>query len=204
MSRCFSVLQNLKKREIESRLSEVYGVAGSSAPLDALRQAIEGDFDPDRYDAVMAEAFGEGYYGAEDDGEVRDNIACAMRDLLPSLCHTRTAGAGLEVTLTFPATLLQGMWDDEALMKEIAGFGSGDEEAGFEAARRAALARRGGGGERENGDGDGEGEDGDGEGGAGSDAARVRDEMHRMLEEYYKLDYEDVVGGDIKTRFRYR
>jgi protein KRI1 len=32
-------------------------------------------------------------------------------------------------------------------------------------------------------------------------AARVRAEVQRLLEEYYKLNYEDVVGG-VPTRFR--
>ena len=50
-------------------------------------------------------------------------------------------------------------------------------------------------------DGDG---DGDEEGG-GADpeaAAKARAEVQRLLEEYYKLDYEDVVGG-VPTRFRW-
>ncbi|GIL71939.1 hypothetical protein Vretimale_611 [Volvox reticuliferus] len=34
-------------------------------------------------------------------------------------------------------------------------------------------------------------------------AAQQRAELQRLLEEYYKLDYEDNVGG-IKTRFRYK
>ncbi|GIL45728.1 hypothetical protein Vafri_2894 [Volvox africanus] len=45
-----------------------------------------------------------------------------------------------------------------------------------------------------------------GEGTAAPDSetvARQRAELQRLLEEYYKLDYEDNVGG-IKTRFRYK
>ena len=34
------------------------------------------------------------------------------------------------------------------------------------------------------------------------DVARTRAEMQQLLEEYYKLDYEDHVGG-VYTRFRY-
>ncbi len=47
--------------------------------------------------------------------------------------------------------------------------------------------------------------DGDG-GGAAPDPevlARQRAELQRLLEDYYKLDYEDDVAG-IKTRFRYK
>ncbi len=59
----------------------------------------------------------------------------------------------------------------------------------------------------------GEAEEGDGEEGrekggpAGEKAsarlARQRAEVQKLLEEYYKLDYEDNIGG-LKTRFRYR
>lgn len=34
------------------------------------------------------------------------------------------------------------------------------------------------------------------------DVARTRADMQQLLEEYYKLDYEDHVGG-VYTRFRY-
>lgn len=33
--------------------------------------------------------------------------------------------------------------------------------------------------------------------------ARQRADLQRLLEEYYKLDYEDNIGG-VKTRFRYK
>jgi hypothetical protein len=48
-------------------------------------------------------------------------------------------------------------------------------------------------------------QEGDGQAGAAADpeaAAATRAEMQRLLEEYYRLDYEDVVGG-IPTRFRW-
>ena len=53
--------------------------------------------------------------------------------------------------------------------------------------------------EEEEGDEEGEEEE---EGGDPEAAARARSEVQRLLEEYYRLNYEDVVGG-IPTRFRW-
>lgn len=97
-------------------------------------------------------------------------------------------------------------------MKELEQYGSDGEAHGFEAVRRKGESGGAGMGEK--------GEEEGGEGTSGADdepgseeedeekatemAAEQREKMRNMLEEYYKLDYEDVVGGDIKTRFRYR
>ena len=29
-------------------------------------------------------------------------------------------------------------------------------------------------------------------------------ELNDLLEEYFQLDYEDIIGGDLPTRFKYR
>lgn len=62
--------QNLKKKEIESYLEDVHGVAGKDAPVDVLAKLVEGDFDPEEYDKHMQQAFGDDYYNAQDDMEV--------------------------------------------------------------------------------------------------------------------------------------
>lgn len=40
------------------------------------------------------------------------------------------------------------------------------------------------------------------EGGAPTTEAPV--ELSDLLDEYFQLDYEDVIGGDLPTRFKYR
>ncbi|KAA6422645.1 MAG: hypothetical protein FRX49_07505 [Trebouxia sp. A1-2] len=57
-------LKNLKGQQIQER--DIAGPSGQDdAALDALMQ---GDFDPEQYDKQMAAAFGDVYYGDEDDG----------------------------------------------------------------------------------------------------------------------------------------
>jgi hypothetical protein len=112
------------------------------------------------------------------------------------------------------AELLGGSGGDEADDEAAAG---GD---GFAALRRRLLTlREAGGGEEGEADeffGDGEddevdgkeGSDGSEGGGEGSEAEKAaaaaqRAALQRLVEEYYKLDYEDNIGG-LQCRFRYR
>ncbi|DBA96751.1 TPA: hypothetical protein ACH3X1_015590 [Trebouxia sp. C0004] len=62
-------LKNLKGRQIQERLQRIRDIAGPSGQDDAALDALmQGDFDPEQYDKQMAAAFGDEYYGDEDDG----------------------------------------------------------------------------------------------------------------------------------------
>ncbi|KAL4445294.1 hypothetical protein ABPG77_011119 [Micractinium sp. CCAP 211/92] len=167
-------LKNLKKAEIEEKLQEIQSVAGKAAPRqELLDRLVAGDFDPEEYDKQMAAAFGDDYYDADADLD-DDDLA------------------------------------DEQFEKELeamAQYGSEDEDPRSFAALHKRLAAQRGADAAAGTDDDEEGEEGDdGDGGEGADpeaAARARAEVQRLLEEYFKLDYEDVVGG-IPTRFRYK
>ncbi|CAG9461343.1 unnamed protein product [Pedinophyceae sp. YPF-701] len=91
--------------------------------------------------------------------------------------------------------------DDPALREALEGFHGSDDEGegeGFEAARRRMAERLQDDAGEDSGDAEAAGK------AAVEHAAEQRAEMQRLLEEYYRLDYEDVIGGGIKTRFRYR
>ncbi|KAL0049758.1 hypothetical protein WJX82_009349 [Trebouxia sp. C0006] len=62
-------LKNLKGQQIQERLQRIRDIAGPSGQDDAALDALmQGDFDPDQYDKQMAAAFGDEYYGDEEDG----------------------------------------------------------------------------------------------------------------------------------------
>eukprot|EP00743_Colponemidia_sp_Colp-15_P004565 GILK01004922.1.p1 GENE.GILK01004922.1~~GILK01004922.1.p1 ORF type:complete len:688 (+),score=179.51 GILK01004922.1:61-2124(+) len=61
-------LKNLKKKEIAEKIKKIQEITGnSSVGLDAVD--IEGDFDPAEHDAKMSEMFDDSYYDQDDDGK---------------------------------------------------------------------------------------------------------------------------------------
>lgn len=141
-------LKNLKKLEIEDRLKEIQNIAGDGvAEEDLIGKLLDGEFDPEKHDQAMAEAFGEDYYTRGDEDE----------DL-----------------------------EDEEFDKKLAAMAeySSDEEADNTI---AAMIQKKVGQSQEDPDAKEE----------------AKEDVKKLLDEYFKLDYEDYVGG-IPTRFRYK
>ena len=143
-------LKNLKKMEIEDKLSEIQTIAGNGvAEEDLIGKLLDGEFDPEEHDKAMAEAFGDEYYNQE---EEEDDL------------------------------------EDEEFDKKLAAMAeySSDEEA--ENTISAMLQKKQKEGEEED----------------PSDSKKTaKEDVKKLLDEYYKLDYEDYVGG-IPTRFKYK
>ncbi|KAG6432632.1 hypothetical protein SASPL_104213 [Salvia splendens] len=173
-------LKNLKKKEIKEKLEKIREVAGTEGIfLD--KDDLEDEFDPEAHDKKMNEAFGEEYYGAE--------------DVDPQFGTDDDEDEDLE----------KPDFDKE---DELLGLDKGWDEVdksgeGFKSFRERIMKDRLASGEEEK---DGEDE--------GNQRGNKRKRKHKpsevekavieeLLDEYYKLDYEDTIG-DLKTRFKYR
>lgn len=177
-------LKNLKKKEINEKLEKIREVAGIGKDKEIFdKDDLEEEFDPEAHDRKMKEAFGEDYYEEEDvDPEFGSDEDKDGEDMEKPDFDKEDELLGLE----------KG-WDKMDKPGE-----------GFRLARERILKDR-----VADGDEDLVGEDGDDEPREGrrkrkhkpSDVEKAV--MEELLDEYYKLDYEDTIG-DLKTRFKYK
>ncbi|GAB4820679.1 hypothetical protein N2152v2_007725 [Parachlorella kessleri] len=190
-------LKNLKKQEIEEKLSEIQQVAGRAAPnQELLDRLVAGDFDPEEYDRQMAAAFGDDYYQGADEGE--EDLADAQFEQELAAMAGGPAQGEEDAAAGF-----------DALRKKLLGASAGAAEEPSDTEGSSSDEEGGSGASDEEGEGEeDEEEEEEGEGGGARGPAKTaeqlakeRAEVQRLLEEYYKLDYEDYVGG-VKTRFR--
>lgn len=176
-------LKNLKKQEIQEKVKKIMKTAGihddDIIPLSAAE--IEEEFDPEEYDKMMKKAFDEKYYNAEDaDSDFFGDNDDEMEK--PDFEK-----------------------EDEllGLPKDWDVCGSDD---GFLAARDRALKQK----MENSSDHDLQEKEENNEEQVPEEGKRKRKRKTALLErarqammdEYYKLDYEDTIG-DLKTRFKY-
>lgn len=76
-------LKNAKRQELESKLVEIKKVSGSAAEddidEDAMMKLLEGDFDPEKFEKIMQDTYGDDFYQKEDgqwktDADVRESL----------------------------------------------------------------------------------------------------------------------------------
>ncbi|KAG2432858.1 hypothetical protein HXX76_008591 [Chlamydomonas incerta] len=193
-------MKNLKKQEIESKLDKLRNVAGVAAPAAvSLDDVLEGDFDPEEWDKKMAAAFNDDYYDAEEELEgLAEDLDLLGGDSDEEL---GIAGAGASS---------EGA-DDDVDDAGVGGQEDDEEEDGEEGeGKKKRKPVKFADIRKKIKEVDALSEDPEDEA-AGrkkkradpAELARQRNELQRLLEDYYKLDYEDNVAG-IKTRFRYK
>ncbi|CAA2988856.1 Hypothetical predicted protein [Olea europaea subsp. europaea] len=178
-------LKNLKKKEIKEKLQKIREAAGIGEDGNYLldEDDLEEEFDPEEYDRKMKEAFDKKYYNAEDmDSEFGSG--------------SDEDAAEYEKPGFVEEDRLHGLPNGCDETKE-----TGD---GFLSARQRILKSKVH-GKDENQLVEDEGND-------PKEGKRKRkrkpSEMEnavkeQLMEEYYKLDYEDTIG-DVKTRFKYK
>lgn len=180
-------LKNLKKKEIKEKLQKIKEAAGLGDDGTLLfdEHDLEDEFDEEEYDKKMKEAFDEEYYEADDiDAEFGSD---------------KEEDGDLEKPDFDKEDELLGLpkgWDDVNKSSD-----------GFRLTREKLLKLKAENGveqiEQSVGE-DVEDEDGKRKKKRKRQASEVEKAVRdQLLEEYYKLDYEDTVG-DLKTRFKYK
>lgn len=177
-------LKNVKMQEIQEKVKKIKKIAGINdddiIPLSTAE--LEKEFDPEEYDRMMKKAFDAKYYNEE--------------DVDPDFCSEG------EEDMEKPDFEKED--DLLGLPKDWDECGS---DGGFLAAREKALKAK-----IENTsdddlmEGETEKEDIPEEGSSRKrkrKTALLEKARQMMMDEFYKLDYEDTVGGDLKTRFKY-
>lgn len=193
-------LKNVKKEEMREKLKKLRQIAGIGEEEECQLDygVLEDDFDPDKHDQAMKQVFDEKYYAAED---VDPHFGSDEDD-------------EVDIDMEKP----DFSKEDELLGLPKGWDVSGSGEA-FLSARERSLKHKL---ENDDDDKDGDSDDDDGdladeEMGMQNEDDKSLDEGKKkrkrklsllqraeeaMLEEYYKLDYEDTIG-DLKTRFKY-
>lgn len=181
-------LKNLKKKEMKEKLEKIKETAGIGDDGVCLLDMddLEEEFDPDRYDRKMKASFGDAYYDGDDMdpefGNDEDELEKPDFDKEDELL-------GLPKGWDIVDEPRDGFLSTrEKLLKTIENEGdheqttddnkvSEDDNEAAEEGKRKKKRKR-----------------------TNTVMKAVREEL---MEEYYKLDYEDTIG-DLKTRFKYR
>uniref|UniRef100_A0A0A0KYR7 Kri1-like C-terminal domain-containing protein n=1 Tax=Cucumis sativus TaxID=3659 RepID=A0A0A0KYR7_CUCSA len=179
-------LKNLKKEEVKQKLRKIRETAGLGEDENCLLDIkdLDDDFDPEEYDRMMKVAFSEEYYEKED---IDAGFGSDMDD----------EGNGEHEKPDFDK--------EDELLGLPKGWTSSESGDGFFAARQRSLSHK-----IDNDMSNEDNEEDEEKGNEDEKGSRKRKRKlslyqkakEAMMEEYYKLDYEDTVG-DLKTRFKY-
>ena len=172
-------LKNAKKSEMNQKLSKVKSVIGgieeNAIDEAQIMKMLEGDYDPEKFEKAMEEAYGDEFYQKEDnewktDVDVRETLK----------------GDDDGENLVGQDDVNGGMYDNV------------QEEGEGEVSENAME-------EEEYYDESAEWDDNNGDAYDGShDETKLEKKLKtKMQDELYKLDYEDIVAG-MPTRFKYR
>ncbi|VDM42077.1 unnamed protein product [Toxocara canis] len=184
-------LRALKKAEIEEKLKKLRHISGDDQ-LPVRIDDLEEDFDPAAYDKRMEELFNNHYYEQEMDEDAKKPVFSDVSSDSSDECDydnlvVGTAIRGAETSETD---------GDESLKEQKPNTSQrgGGEEGEFLFREKKPTSRR----KKRN---------------SRFAEAVLRkkplfDPREKTFEEYfneyYALDYEDIIGGDITTRFKYR
>ncbi|KAJ3043218.1 KRRI-Interacting protein 1 [Rhizophlyctis rosea] len=184
-------LKSLKKEEIREKLKQIQQIAGGDVVgLDEVD--LEKDFDPNEHDRKMTEAFGDGYYDAED-----ANMKPDFGDDIDISDLVGGEGEGGDGVDTGAEEGWDGEWAEGGEGGEEGGewYGNGQGDNNF--IMDADYLPGGEGHEVKEEDTKKKKKDRKGK------EKKDKLSLDQYLDEYYQMDYEDMIG-DLPTRFKYR
>ncbi|XP_010550840.1 PREDICTED: protein KRI1 homolog [Tarenaya hassleriana] len=184
-------LKNVKKKEIKEKMKKVLSIAGfkegDECPINP--KDLDDEFDPDEYDKMMKAVFDDEYYGEDDSGFGNEEDEDEKPDFekedellgLPKNWDVIKPGDGF---LAAREKTLQQKEDD--IGDEELDEGAEEEEEEEEEKEGEELREENTESKRKR----------------KRKASLVQRAKEALMEEYYKLEYEDTIG-DLKTRFKY-
>ncbi|XP_072775977.1 protein KRI1 homolog [Taeniopygia guttata] len=176
-------LKNLKRQELAARIARIRH-ASSSAAFGLSRSLLLEDFDPARHDRLMAEWFGEEYYGREEEEKPQFEEEEGLDDDWNWDAWTGREEPPREPHCEDPDFVMDADYVPEAPPDPAAPPGRAPPEVTFGRKRRKTRFREAL--EREKPPFD-----------------PASGPFEQYLDEFYALDFEDVVG-DLPCRFKYR
>ncbi|KAJ1646748.1 Ribosome biogenesis protein Kri1 [Coemansia asiatica] len=173
-------IKNLKKKEILEKLKEIQGITGNkTVGFDTLD--LDGDFDPSKFDSQMETIFSGDYYKEgdtekptwDDDIDIGDIVGEEEEEEAEQQQQQSKKGKRSGKKGKEAAKRSHGNDDDDDFIMDADYLDDANQNA---AVNPEAFE---------------------------STKAELKDKVSEYLDNYYQLDFEDVVGDDLATRFKY-